>query len=855
MSARRDTDLRRTVAAPRLWQRLRLPAAVLVMLAGATAIIGLANDARERFQQLDYIVTDGVQTRLSDLDGNLSQFASALGVTGNSPSPAAVRTSLRQLQEGLAQLDTAMAEAGVLWDPAYGEGIARLRQFERDRADLIAAPDATVTAAMPGLTRALPQLEQAVAELSATASADRESRNLENRAIIGSSIMRLVALTIGLVLMLSAGSFQLLRLYLRSREQAEAAGRASARLEAIFRISADAILVTDWSARVIDCNRAALAIFGHQRERLAGADAMELLFPAELQGRQRTRVVDALRNSDPRIDGPLRLELEAVHADGSRFPVEVSLAAARVEGEDIIVALMRDISARRRAERELTEARDRALAGEQTKADFLAVMSHEMRTPLNGLAGSLELLAQTPLDPRQRELVSVLRASAEILLDHVNSVLDIARSEARPSVAEMVDFDLDRLIEDCIANQSGFAAVVGNRIDHRPLTGPVGILNGEPQRLRQVLLNLLNNAVKFTRNGRIIVESEVQGADVEIRVLDTGIGIAPENLEKVFDDFVTLDASYERRSGGTGLGLGIARRLARIMGGDLTVQSTPGRGSRFTLRLPLRRPREELAACRGPDEALSVLLVEDNDINRFIAQNFLESAGHRVLTARSGLEGLTAAQSRHFDVILTDISMPGLDGLQVARRIRDGGGPSAASRILAITAHSLTADPGALRAAGIDGWLEKPVSRDALLRMLRHPAEPTPPPPEEALDTARLRELESQIGPVALQGLVRQMILDGTAILERLAALGPEPPPEEARPLVHQLAGAISTFGTGPLHRRLRQAQEALRTGAEAGPHLAALPALWDRMRTALEEAAPDRPLDAAAPVRSSGAL
>lgn len=837
MAARRETDVRRAESGPRLWQKLRLPAAVFVVLAGASVILALALDARRRFEQLDLMASGGVQAEIAVVDAGLKRLAGLLNPEGDA-SPGDTRAAIEALQAPIQQLGAALAQSALLWEPGYAADMARLESFADEAASLIPAPDATLAQRRADLARTLPQQQEVLDRLASSASQDQAVRAAEDREIIANSLMRLVALTIALVLVLSAGALQLLRLYLRSREQADAARRASARLEAIFRISADAILVTDWSGRVIDCNRATLAIFGHQRERLCGADAMELLFPAELQGRQRTRVVEALRTSDPRLDGPLRLELEAVHADGLRFPVEVSLAAARVEGEDIIVALMRDISARRRAERELTEARDQALAGEQARADFLAVMSHEMRTPLNGLAGSVELLDQTPLDMRQRELVSVLRASAQILLDHVNSVLDIARSEARPSEAEMVDYDLDRLVAECIANQSGFAAVVGNRIDLRAIKGPVGLLNGEPARLRQVILNLLNNAVKFTRNGRIIVETEVMGGTLEIRVLDTGIGIAPENQEKIFDDFVTLDASYERRSGGTGLGLGIARRLARIMGGDLTVESAPGNGSRFTLRLPLQRARGEAAArAGGGGETLSVLLIEDNDINRFIAQNFLESAGHQVLTARSGLEGLTAAQARHFDVILTDISMPGLDGLQVARRIRDGGGPSAGSRILAVTAHSLAAAPEALRRAGIDGCLEKPVGRESLLRLLRQPLEPLLPPPEEALDIQRLDELARQIGQGALSALIRQMILDGEAILDRLGALGPEPAPEDARRLVHQMAGAVSTFGTGPLHRCLRQLQEALRTGAPVTAHLEALPPLWQRMRAALEEA------------------
>ncbi|MCE6951831.1 response regulator [Cereibacter sphaeroides] len=839
MGPQRDTETERSRAADTIWEKLRLPVAVLVVIASATAIIALAFDARQRFLGVDYAPTEAVERELVLFENGLVTLSAALA-TGPDSTPDAIREVLDRIGADLDRLNAAFAEAEVLWAPAYAEGLAQLRLFAEDAAPLTAADDDAVREATPWIAAALPDLQAALTRLSLQARADHEELNARNRAIIGNSLLRLVTLTGILVAVLSAGSLQLLRLYLRSREQADAARRAGARLEAVFRTSADAILVTDWNGRVLDCNRATLAIFGHPRERLCGIDAMDMLFPAEVKEAQKARVVEALRISDPRIDGPLRLELEAIHADGSRFPVEVSLAAARLDGEEIIVALLRDISARRGAEAELTDARDRALAGEQAKARFLAVMSHEMRTPLNGLAGSIELLAQTPLDPHQRKLVSVLRASAEILLDHVNSVLDIARSEARPSEAELADFDFDRLLDDCIANQAGWAAGSGNRLDRIDRSGPIGLLRGEPARLRQVLLNLLGNAVKFTRNGRILVETATIDDMLEVRVIDTGIGIPVEHHERIFEDFVTLDAGYDRRSGGTGLGLGIARRLARNMGGDISVTSAPGSGSRFTVRLPLRRP--EAAPAQGAPEAepsqdaLSVLLIEDNDINRFIAQTFLESAGHHVVTARNGPEGLAAANDRRFDVVLTDIGMPGLDGLQVARLIRDGGGPSARSRILAVTAHSLAAAPEALERAGIDGCVEKPVGRDLLLRLLHGPPEPALPMVEQPIDTAQIRELRNQISAPALAALIRQMILDGDAILDRLQALGPDAAPEEVRRLAHQMAGAVSTFGTGPLHRRLRQLLEALRGEGPTAAHLAALPDLWQRTRAALAE-------------------
>lgn len=852
----RNMDALRASPASTVWHKLRLPVAALVVATCAATIIALAFDARQRFFHIQFDLSETVEHELTELESELARLTTMLA----GPAPATQLAGLRQSMDGIGmrmrRLDATFAAAEILRTQPYAEGLAELNRRSGRLLATATLQDAALTAELTPLLTETRDMLDALSTLAEQARADHQVQIAANRAVIGAALLRLVVLTVVLVLVLSVVSVQLMRLYLRSREQADAARRTGARLETIFRTSADAILVTDWTGRVLDCNRATLAIFGHPRERLFGADAMDLLFPQDARDEQRLRVTQALQTSDPRIDGPLRLELEAIHADGSRFPVEVSLAPARVEGGDIIVALMRDISARRRAERELTEARDRALAGEQAKADFLAVMSHEMRTPLNGLVGSIELLAQTPLDRRQRELVTVLGASAEILLDHVNSVLDIARSEARPADAEFIDFDFERLLEDCLANQASIAASGGNVLEQRPLSGRIGALRSEPARLRQVMLNLLGNAVKFTRNGHIIVETQIIEDWLEIRVIDSGIGIAPENHQRIFEDFVTLDSGYDRRSGGTGLGLGIARRLARIMGGDITVTSAPGSGSRFTLRLPFR-PGTAPAAALAPDAAdslpaaapLTVLLIEDNDINRFIAQSFLESAGHEVVATRSGLEGLAEADRRTFDVVLTDISMPGLDGLQVARRIRDGGGPSAGSRILALTAHSLAAEPEALSRAGIDVCLQKPIGRAALLRALVTAPEPTAPPPPSAIDTDQMRELRSQIGGPALAALIRQMILDGDAVMSRLRALGSEPPPDAARRLAHQMAGAIATFGSGPLHQRLTRLLDALRQGAPAGADLAALPDLWQATRTALaDEARALRQAEAHAP-------
>lgn len=511
-----------------------------------------------------------------------------------------------------------------------------------------------------------------------------------------------------------------------------------------------------------------------------------------------------------------------------------------------------------------------------------------MRTPLNGLIGSMELLRRTATDDAQQELLSVMEASGDILLGHVNSVLDVSRAEAGMIHPDRVRFDPDRLLEETVANQAGLAAAAGNRITLSHPEGPLGPVMGDPGRLRQILLNLIGNAVKFTRNGDITVEMErlsTPDALVEIRVSDTGIGIAEADLDRIFEDFVTLDASYGRSAGGTGLGLGIARRLARTLGGEIGVESIEGEGSLFWLRLPL--PPAALSAI-GPDlqdtmaEAartpsapdpeeidlgppLSVLLVEDNAINRFLLRRFLESGGHRVTEAADGLEAVESAMATPFDVILMDISMPRMDGIAATQAIRAGQGPSRDTRILALTAHALPQELARFQAAGMEATLTKPIARLSLLRAVagQQPFPQSPGlettaahalnpqgsglPPTQAIEHAILADLIRHVGHDTAIHLITRLIAEGDATLAELATRQPETEAAEMAALCHRLVGSSGTFGTRSLHGALLAAETALKLSAthsappgaapDVAARLAALGPVWQATRAGLSDA------------------
>lgn len=473
-----------------------------------------------------------------------------------------------------------------------------------------------------------------------------------------------------------------------------------------------------------------------------------------------------------------------------------------------------------------------------------------MRTPLNGLLGSVDLLGATPLTPVQRQILDVVESSGKVLLHHVNSVLDISSADVGAMRPGTTPFILDDLVQEVVANQIGLAAAAGNRIKTVAVSGPVGRVVGDPARLRQILLNLVGNAVKFTRNGSITVEIELLGADqdarlVELRVIDTGIGIAEADQGRVFDDFVTIDTSYGRETGGTGLGLGITRRLAVALGGSIGMESEPGQGSVFWVRLPFGAPSDASSAgLDGPETvgaaaygpALGVLVIEDNAINRFVLRSLLVQFGHRVTEATDGHDGVRRAEAEAFDLILMDISMPGLDGIGAAGRIRAGSGLSRSARIVAVTAHALPDDLSRFRAAGMDDCLVKPVTRGALTRILSGRAEPARTPAGDPsklplLDAAQIGDLAQRLGDTRFQHLLGRFLNEADDGISRLVGCPPDP---DANRLCHHLARSAATFGAVRLAAILRTLSEALHAGSEAIRAQADLVTVWDETRECL---------------------
>ncbi|MBR0832480.1 response regulator [Bradyrhizobium manausense] len=458
-------------------------------------------------------------------------------------------------------------------------------------------------------------------------------------------------------------------------------------------------------------------------------------------------------------------------------------------------------------------ARSAAVAANETKSRFLAVVSHELRTPLNGVMGVLQLLDDGKLSELQRRHLATAAASGETLIALVDAILEYARLEASTEALETRDFRLGQLIETAADLMRPQAFGKGLTFDlDRDATVNISV-HGDPVRLNRILLNLIGNAIKFTPSGGIALKATAERHDdhslLRITVRDTGIGIAPDMHERIFEDFVQADDSIARRFGGTGLGLAIARRLTRLMRGELTVESTPGAGSVFTLLVPLGQAANGIAqgALPLPSRQLRVLLVDDDPVNCEVGEAILQRLGHRAAIARNGATAVALARDQAFEIILMDLHMPDMDGVEAAARIRRLP-LQPMPRIIVVTADVSRGTRERLTAAGITKVVGKPILIGALREAIEdepeHGAADAPLETGALIDRYFLDDQKELLGAAQITKLHDLLDQTGERLIADITAAASSGDHKQVARSAHQLGSAASALGLVRLFERCR---------------------------------------------------
>lgn len=487
----------------------------------------------------------------------------------------------------------------------------------------------------------------------------------------------------------------------------------------------DSVLVTDREGRIEYTNASFTRVTGYTPEEALGR------LPADLLNGPNTdkEAISAILNAREE-HAPVRMELINRTKSGKDIWVETNItplidADGVVQGE---VAIERDITRSKQRELELAAAKTAAEEGARAKAQFLAMVSHEIRTPLNGIIGMSDVMLSGSLEPEQRNTVETILASGESLLTIINDILDLSKLEAGKMEVESTPFNLRTQLQGALTLLHPLALDKGLSISLEFDGMPEGDILGDPGRVRQVFLNLMGNAIKFTQAGGVIAKvvalpSEAP-TEIRISVQDTGIGIAEERLSDVFAAFAQADSATTRHFGGTGLGLTISRQLAHQMGGDITATSTPGVGSCFTMSFGTRvvAATERAGQVATPTQPLQlpselrILVADDNRTNQLLLSKLLSDLEGGLMFADDGLEAVAAFTREAPDLVLMDMSMPRCDGLEATRRIRalEAGLQSKSVPIIALTANAFASDRDRCLAAGMDGFLTKPIRRREL---------------------------------------------------------------------------------------------------------------------------------------------
>lgn len=744
---------------------------------------------------------------------------------------------------------------------------------------------------------------------------------------------------------------------------------AEAELEQFFSVALDLLCIADAQGYFRRLNRAWETTLGYSLQELQSRPFLEWVHPDDLPA---TQAAMQQLIEEKRLDHFVNRYRTQ---DGSYRFIEwrASLAGS------LFYAAGRDITLAKLAEEQMKAAKEAAEAASRAKSEFLATISHEIRTPINAILGMTSLLLDTSLDPQQQDWVQTIRYGGEVLLNLINDILDFSKIESQKLELEEIPFSLLQLVEELLDLMA--AQAQSKELELMAWVDPSlpPTLIGDPNRLRQILANLLSNAIKFTPQGEVVVTVEAGERDpekqwVNVQVRDTGIGIPPEKLDRLFKPFSQVDSSISRQFGGTGLGLAISQRLCQLMGGAIGVESQPGQGSTFRFRIPLKRPDQELLPTAAPDPSLAgkqillvednasqrqllsrllsawgmevtccalaaeaqaavrtrpfdlalldatlpdrdgltlaadlqtaqprllplvltgrnfistadplptlakpvkasqlrklllglvgekapsslssspaappsiwdatlasryplqILVAEDNPVNQKVIRLMLERLGYRPDIVGNGLEAVQALRLRPYDLVLMDMQMPELDGLAATRRIRAELPPERQPRIVVLTANVFSEGRAAAQAAGVDGYLTKPLEPAALVRVLQGslplpiPASQEEDPPLDPVILAQVRAVFSS--PEAWQEMIQTYRQDSEALLGSLRQALEQRDPQAIARLAHRLKGSSSTLGA----KRLAELCQQLEKLVHAEP---ASSVKWDTIEQAVQQ-------------------
>lgn len=792
---------------------------MFALIAGVFAVISIAfltyNVSREirllGSAQSDNVQWSLVQTQVEFLEFQKEVEAEPLDLT-------LLRQEFDVFYSRVRTLQQATVFENLRGDPRSLEYLDDLVSFLGNAVKIVDAPDADLIRQIPSLSALTADVAPVVRALgnsgldvfAEAADAQREAvaRTMTQLAFAIAALIGVLTLAVLFLNRLNT------RIYRRERENHQ----TTTRMTTVMGTSLDGVIVCDANGEILQFNPAAEGIFGHREVDVLGKEIGSVIVPDHLRDAHEAGMERMREKGEKRVVGKGRVKLEAKHRDGRIFPVELAIQSATTDQGEIFIAFLRDISYRVAAEAELVAARDKALAGEKLKTDFLSTMSHEIRTPLNGLLGNMNLLRDTKLDADQDRYVGHMETSGRLLMSHISDVLDITRYDAGKLNTRSEPVHISDLLQDIVDNQNGAAAKNGTSLTWRWDGAPVHWILSDLDRLQHVMMNLIGNAVKFTQDGTVdvTVENHGTGDDAELmfKIADTGPGMSQDLVERVFDDFVTGNTAYDRNVGGTGLGLSIAKRFVSALGGEIGVESEEGTGSTFWVSLPVpvsEAPEAPKSDNQGKHtvQELNVLLVEDNEINRIVAREMLEADGHKVTEAHNGAEGVDVAQKQNFDLILMDISMPVMDGRTATRTIRGGEGQSAKTPIVALTANAMLEEQKEFLADGMEEFLTKPLSRDALRALIGRTTKNNPKTNvAKMIDAAHIAETRDSLGDEVFDTLRSRFTQEAEDFITWFTNEDPDDLSEVAS-RAHKVAGSAAVFGAGSLREALLNVETA----------------------------------------------